>query len=480
MPVSRDELARWLREELEIEVAETPLVEGHSAPMDYLEAAFFEPGTDESRNLPRDLVVWAARGAGKTFLGALATALDLVFKPGVQVRILAGSMDQAQRMHAHLRRLFERPALAGLIDGKVTDKKLRLINRSACELLAQSQASVRGTRVQKIRCDELELFDPAVWEAAQLATRSATCGGVKVVGRIEAFSTMHVPGGLMSKVVGEATAGTRRLFKWGVVDALEKCGPEHECASCVLHMECRGRAKEKGHSRVGGHVSVADAVAMKGRVPLTVWQSEMLCDRPQRGDSVYPEFDPARHVVDTEPVVADGAVLVCGMDFGFRAPTAIVWAILEPSGVMTIVDERVRAGRVLSEHVAALVEKKPAWVAIDPAGRQREGQSGKSHAEVMREAGLAVRSRPSTIAAGVTLVRARLWPADGSATRLRVHRRCRHVIEALESYHYDARRPESTEPVKDGPDHVCDAVRYLVLAVDGGGGFVQSDYVKPL
>ena len=44
---------------------------------------------------------------------------------------------------------------------------------SPAGVLAQSQRSVRGLRVQKLRCDEVELFDPAVWEAAQLTTRSA-------------------------------------------------------------------------------------------------------------------------------------------------------------------------------------------------------------------------------------------------------------------------------------------------------------------
>ncbi|XOV76369.1 MAG: DEAD/DEAH box helicase family protein [Phycisphaerales bacterium] len=68
--------------------------------------AFFEDGPE------RDCVVWAARGSGKTFYAAVATALDLAFKPGVQVKILGGSLQQSARMHEHLRDLFKRPALA--------------------------------------------------------------------------------------------------------------------------------------------------------------------------------------------------------------------------------------------------------------------------------------------------------------------------------------------------------------------------------
>jgi hypothetical protein len=62
---------------------------------------------------------------------------------------------------------------------------------------------VRGTRVQKLRCDEVELFDPEVWEAAQLATMEQDgAATVWVPGTIECLSTMHVPYGLMYRMVG--------------------------------------------------------------------------------------------------------------------------------------------------------------------------------------------------------------------------------------------------------------------------------------
>src|SRR5690606_7299407 len=130
------------------------------------------------------------------------TALDLIFKPGIEVRLLAGSLEQARRMHAHLRDLFDRPGPASMVEGRVTERRLRLTNGSQAEILAQSQTSVRGTRVQKLRCDEVELFDPDVWEAAQLVTRSKECGPVRVRGSIECLSTMHVPYGIMHDLVG--------------------------------------------------------------------------------------------------------------------------------------------------------------------------------------------------------------------------------------------------------------------------------------
>jgi hypothetical protein len=103
-------------------------------------------------------------------LGAVATLLDLLFKPGIQVRVLGGSLEQSEKMYGYLR---------GIIAWKFehflarppTRRRLQLLNGSAVEILAQSDTAVRGTRVHKLRCDEVELFDPAIWQAAQLVTR---------------------------------------------------------------------------------------------------------------------------------------------------------------------------------------------------------------------------------------------------------------------------------------------------------------------
>lgn len=475
-PRTPDELHAYIRTHLDISVSRTPLVQGHDAPFDYVSAAFFGPAPGESP----DLVVWANRGGGKTFLGAVATALDLLFKPGIQVRLLAGSVEQAQKMYAHLRALFERPALETHVDGKITEKRLRLSNGSAAEILAQSQASVRGTRVQKIRCDEVELFDPDIWDAVQLATRSAQCGPAQVRGAIEALSTMHRPHGLMARLVEEGAANRRRrLFKWGVVDVLGPCGPEHVCQTCALHPECMGRAKERSPGACG-HMSVEDAVTMKKRVSLSVWNSEMLGLRPQRSDCVFETFSAGAHVVEEEPRLdepgeaergAKGpppALLVAAMDFGFRAPTVILWGVLR-DGVLTIVDEHVRRNIVFKDHVATLLEHprgRPSFTAIDPAGRQVNGHTGTSSASMLKDAGLRPRWRIMSIHEGLELVRARLTPADGSPPRLRIHRRCVELIRAMETYHYDAGKPESLVPEKDGPDHAVDALRYLVSVLD--------------
>lgn len=503
MPTTPDELHAWLIRELGLRVPRRAITEGHDSPFEYLCWAFFGPGAD-AKAAPGgapgrplcDAVIWANRGGGKTFLGAVATALDLIFLGGVHIRVLGGSLQQSQRMYAHLRRLFDpalHPGLASMVRGRITERRFTLTNGSEVELLAQSQTSVRGTRVQKIRCDEVDLFDPDVWEAVQLATRSAQVklpdGTTRTVrGSIECLSTMHVPHGVMHALVQEAREGRRRLFRWGLIDVLGHCGPEHACAEdtdapCPLWNECLGRAKKRPEDRAG-HITVDDAIALKRRVSLPVWETEMLTRRPRRSHAVFPEFARATHVVgeagrepDADATLRAGALLwAAGMDFGMRGATAILWGAIDRQGVLWILDERHMEGVILGEHVAAMqrgLEKpgvpawpKPAWVAIDPSGRSVDGQTGLSAFEVLKRAELRPVFSSEGISAGIAQVRARLSPATGDAPRLYVHARCVKLIEALERYSYPKHDPLTEKPEKGEFDHAADALRYLVRHLD--------------
>jgi hypothetical protein len=577
MPRSRDALRHWLRTVLGISVPTRSLIDGHSTPLDYLAFSFLEDGmangrgerdahaapadhpthiltpgvdggitlsvnpphdnTDPYADTPtRDCVVWANRGGGKTFLGAVATLLDLLYKPGIEIRILGGSLEQSRRMHAHLRRLVggnilaaethdtEAPqdhdaprcgttAIAAMVS-RLTESRLVLRNGSIVELLAQSHTSVRGTRVQKLRCDEVDLFKPEVWEAAQLTTRSATLGGIHVRGSVECLSTMHLPHGVMHTIVKEAREGSRRLFRWGVVDVLSHCGKEHTCLGapsaehpegeprCALWQECRGRAKRRTEAEAG-HVTVADALAMKRRVPEPVWKAEMLCIRTRRSDSVLPEFDRARHIVTdatgpgfarTATIARERGVLdaslrrtplrwVVGMDFGIRGDTAILWGAVDEHGTLWIVDERVVPDEPLVEHITHLgtglaregapcVTPEHGWpapefIAIDPAGLARDQQTGLTNADLLRQAGLAVRAKRMKVHPGLIMVRARLAPANNDPPRLFIHERCTRLIESLERYRYPSENRETIEPVKgEGWDHAIDALRYLIQNLD--------------
>ncbi len=457
-PGSEDALHAWIASALGIIVPRHPLTPASAAPFDYIRHAFFEDRT------PRDCVVWAARGSGKTFYAALATALDLAFKPGIEIKILGGSLQQSARMHLHLRHLLARPVLAPLASD-ITDRRVTLSNGSTAEILAQSERAVRGSRPQKLRCDEVELFDPEVWTAAQFVTRSKHCG-VPVHASIEALSTWHRPHGLMRELV-ESEDTPRTLFRWGVIDVLEQCPPETDCNSCILKPECDGRAK-----RASGHLPIDDARTMKQRADRASWRAEMLCEKPSRRSAVLPEFDPDLHVVADAPDPSEdrpGLRWLAGMDLGLRSPTVLLLAAIDETGTVTIVDEHSASGIVLSEHLDRVLARgwRPQWIGVDPAAAQRSLQTGLSDTQAMRRMGMVVRSRRLPLDEGLRLIRTRLAPAATKPT-LRIHKRCARLIESIEAYRYPDDQPGSP-PLKDGNDHAVDALRYLLAVLDTPG-----------
>ncbi len=507
MPRDAEELHRFVKKVLGMDVPRKAMIDGHDAPFDYLAHVYFEgrkpqvqqriPGPwSPAAQSPRprlesnepgesnqsgessgssDCVVWANRGGGKTKLGAAATVLDLVFKPGVQVRILGGSLGQSSKMFTYLCEMFEHRWLRTLLNSEPTQRRLELANGSAAEVLAQSHTSVRGTRVHKLRCDEVEEFDPAVWEAAQLVTRSGQCGPWWVRGAVEALSTMHRPHGLMSQLIGAAktsegadnTVRHWRVFRWSALDVIERCERAGEgCATCVLEPSCQGRA-----GSATGFVRVEDLVAQRGRVSDRVWEAEMLCERPSTSASVYPDFNIERHVRSVDTLGDAKAMWVGGMDFGMRNPTVFLWALVhvrqgQPRSewLIEVVDEHYQQGLTAEQTLHALARRnwpRLAWVGVDPAGGQKNSQSGLSEIQCLQKQGYKVRHGRWSIAQGIERIRSRL-----DHDLLRIDPRCAKLIQAMATYHYDTKRVQSEEPVKDGPDHACDALRYLVMNLE--------------
>src|ERR1051325_3392117 len=164
LPPHHQLLHNWLQSLLKIHIPTQPICPHHNAPFDYLTHTFFEPS--------KDVIVWAPRGGGKTRLAAIATLLDLLHKPDCHIRILGGSLEQSLRMWEHLEPDIRLIAPAW-IDKSRKAGRIQL-NLSSAAILPQSERAVRGLRIQKLRCDEVELFDPKVWQAAQLITKSHT------------------------------------------------------------------------------------------------------------------------------------------------------------------------------------------------------------------------------------------------------------------------------------------------------------------
>jgi hypothetical protein len=450
---THERLHDWVSHFLGVRVPRKAVCAHHVAPFEYLKKVYFEPG--------HDVIVWAPRGGGKTRLGAIATLLDLLHKPAVQVRILGGSLEQSLKMWEHLRPDLERLVPDQLKpDGKLR-QRVELLDGSRAAVLAQSQRAVRGLRVQKLRCDEVELFQPDVWEAAHFVSRSVTDGnGRPVRGAIEAMSTYHKPWGLMRGVIDNALKKNIPVLKWCILDVLEKCPPERDCATCELYEECRGAAKNSE-----GFFKIDDAIAIKRRSSVEHWRSEMLCEEPSTEGAVFKTFSREKHVRAHEIEAARWKEIAWGVDFGFNDPFVCLWIVTTHAGEFHVVDEYVRRGRVMHEHLAELEGRrwgKPRWIGCDPSGSSPNDQTAKSNIDLLRRRGYRVRTCGGKIVDGVELIRAALQPA-AAAPVLFIHQRCPELIKSLECYHYPA-TAGGENPEKDGVhDHLIDALRYFFV-----------------
>jgi len=472
-PATRQDLRNYVKVFLGVNVPDKRVCPGHSSPMDYLWHSFSADcrsnRTEQICNLKSemhnlksqicnaDAIVWANRGGGKTEMAAVATLLDGVFKPDCQMRILGGSGEQSGRMYEYLMRFlhtgfeefFVRPARKG---------KCRFINGSAVQVLTQSATSVRGQHVQKLRCDEVELFDDDVFAAAKFTTQSTS----EVVAAMELISTMHRPYGIMQREVAAAASNGVPVFKWCLWETIEPC-VGRTCSQCPLAGDCQGRARS-----ACGYLKIDDCITQMRRSSRAGWEAEMLCIKPSLDNVVFGEFDPGVHVrpVDYDPNLP----LYRTLDFGFINPFVCLWVQVDHDGVVRVIDEYVRSRATIDTHAEQVKSRTPCpeeqvtATFCDPAGAGSNDVTGTSVVRELRAHGIATRFRRSSILEGIELIRRAVRSGDGKST-LVISPRCPRLIEALQCYHYpDAGTAIGELPFKDGVyDHPIDALRYFFV-----------------
>lgn len=477
-PVTRGDIKNYVKVYLGVDIPDKRICKGHNSPMDYLWHSYFadpsislRAGFTTEKSTNGDAIVWANRGGGKTELAAIATLLDCVFKPGCQVRILSGSGEQAGRMYEYLTG-FLRNGFEEFLAGPIRKSKCRFANGSAVEVLTQSQRSVRGQHIQKLRCDEVELFDEDVFAAAKFTTQSTP----DLRAAMEMISTMHRPYGLMQKIVSSAEEFATPVFKWCLWEVIEKC-TDRNCSQCPLWNDCEGKARGSE-----GYLQIDDCITAMRRASRAGWESEMLCQRPNRENVVFDEFEPSEHIGQVE--YNPGLPLYRTLDFGFVNPFVCLWVQVDENGSVRVIDEYLRSRATIDVHAEEMKRRTPAGEGAvaatfcDPAGSGRNDVTGTSVVRELRAMGIVTRFRRSGILEGVELIRRSLRAGDGKS-RMLISPRCQRLIEAMRCYRY----PESGSlqagelPLKDGVyDHPIDALRYFFVNYKHSGKTATRRY----
>lgn len=202
---------------------------------------------------------------------------------------------------------------------------------------------------------------------------------------------------------------------------------------------------------------------------------------------VFSEWRYDRHTV--EPFqVPDIWQKYAGMDWGFTAPFAVVWAALDEDRRLWVFRDmsakQLTAERQAQEVLAA--ETRAEWNIIrfrDPATKQRNG-AGTSVAEAWSQAGLVTVDAPNDRVSGWQTLHH--WLADGPACRmhaeqglalcpkLHVMRNCTEVIRTLPALPYRTLgNVEDADTQAD--DHIPDGLRYLVMGIGGVADPIDVD-----
>ena len=178
---------------------------------------------------------------------------------------------------------------------------------------------------------------------------------------------------------------------------------------------------------------------------------------------VYSDFSRETHVIDHADAVEQlhdgggGEWRVYGYDAGWRDPRVLLEIGRTNYGQLVVLDEFHESESHVDDVIRWLTTgKKPTgriYAEHEPADIQK-----------LRKAGYGATKAEKSIRAGISEVRRRLEIDTEGRVGLLVSDQCQHLIREFLGY------KEDHVGTSQATDHCCDALRYSVMGVGGGGG----------
>ena len=209
----------------------------------------------------------------------------------------------------------------------------------------------------------------------------------------------------------------------------------------------------------GGNVPPEEIESAKADLDTRTFQQEYEAQFVNYSGIIYYGFKREESVKRHD---GDRSVIHVGMDFNLDPMSAVL--MTRKGDTLHIFDEVVMFGSNTDEMVAELRERYGNGTIViypDPASRQRKTSAGgRTDLSILQNAGFEVRVRNSHAAVRdrINAVNSRLLSNDGQR-RLYVDPKCKKVIESLERHTY---KEGTSQPEKDGFDHMNDALGYAV------------------
>jgi hypothetical protein len=208
-----EELFAFVEHTWGIHIPDVQVCENHSTPARAFAEAYFARAP---------MSVWmASRGfGGKSHLLALLTLTEAVTLPA-NANILGGSGIQSQRVLEHMAAFWMyKDAPRSLLASEPAKKETRLKNGAKIEALMASQRSVRGPHPQRLRLDEIDELDLALFDASMGQTLSKN--GIKT--QTVMSSTRQYTNGTMATILQRAAEKNWPVHEWCYRESMQPHG----------------------------------------------------------------------------------------------------------------------------------------------------------------------------------------------------------------------------------------------------------------
>lgn len=318
-----------------------------------------------------------------------------------------------------------------------TRMTIKLVNGSRIELKgADKPDSLRGVGIHFLVMDEAQDIKEETWSLVLRPTLSTTGGRVVFIGTPKSFNWLYdryVEGQKGDTYLDERGKPVINQWKsWQFPTIMSPFIPPSEIRQARRDLDPKSFRQEYE----------ASFETMAGRV--------------------YYAFDRKIHVGDFP--LNEHRPIIIGQDFNID-PMSSVIIQEQDNGEIWVVDEAILFGsntQETADEMSRRFWKRMNQVTFypDPAGNNRNHDRGESSLEILREAGfkrIKFKRKHPLVSDRVNAVNRLLMSADGVA-RLKVDRRCKHLINALEQTIYK----EGTREVdkKAGVEHPADALGY--------------------
>lgn len=382
-------------------------------------------------------VVVAGRRWGKTQVCKVALIKNACLRAKQKVWYVAPTYSMARGiLWEDLKSAIPRAYIAknGINETRMT---IRLINGSVIELKgADKPDSLRGVGIHFLVMDECQDIKEETWSKVLRPTLATTGGRVMFIGTPKAFNWLHaiyVLGQRGDVYTDERGKPVVNQWKsWQFATKTSPFIPPAEIRAAERDLDPKSFRQE----------FEASFETMSGRV--------------------YYGFDRKLHVGDYP--FNEHLPIMIGQDFNIDPMSSVIMQE-QSNGEVWVVDEAILFGsntQETAEEIQRRYWRMTERVSFypDPAGNNRNHDRGETSLEILRQAGfkrIYFRRKHPPVADRVNAVNRLLMTADGRV-RLKIDRRCKYLIEALEQTLY---KPGSSEIDKSaGVEHPADALGY--------------------